>query len=595
MNRIQKLELNWIGKYETINPEPRILIEITENSHQSNKINVNEIYNNMLIHGDNLLALKALEGQFSDQVKCIYIDPPYNTGSAFEFYDDNLEHSIWLSLMQQRLIILRNLLRDNGLIFIQIDDNEQAYLKVLMDEVFGRINYINTIVVKAKAGAGASGGGEDKRLKKNYEFVLVYAKNYEKLEYYQPLNKVDLVEYIEDHKANNIGFYYTRVITEYGSNKLIGSIIDGSGDEIKVYEHSDFKFSSVNKLMKEENLPLGEIYSKYYEHIFMVTNAQTSILTKVNEHVRVAQKFVSYEYTPKTGKDKNKVVTKFVWNKTLVVWLRDSSEKDEIGNVFKVEKTGTLWDNLSWGRLDLEGGVDFKSGKKPEALVKRVIEMATSPGDLVLDSFLGSGTTSAVAHKMGRRWIGIEMGDHAYTHCKVRLDKVVDGTDQGGISKAVNWKGGGGYRFYELAPTLVKKDSFGQHVINPEYNPEMLASAVAKHEGYIYNPHEEIYWKQSKTNEKSFLFVTTRHMSRELMESISQSMSEDEFLLVVCRSFDATAEKSFKNIRLKKIPQSLLRNCEFDVENYNLNIVNPPVYQEDVMEDDLINEGGDEE
>jgi adenine-specific DNA-methyltransferase len=220
--------------------------------------------------------------------------------------------------------------------------------------------------------------------------------------------------------------------------------------------------------------------------------------------------------------------------------------------------------------------------------------MATSPGDIVLDSFLGSGTTAAVAHKMGRRWIGIEMGDHAYTHCKVRLDKVVDGTDQGGISKAVDWKGGGGYRFYELAPTLVKKDNFGQHVINPEYNPEMLASAVAKHEGYIYNPHEDIYWKQAKTNENSFLFVTTRHMSRELMESISQSMSEDEFLLVVCRSFDATAEMSFKNLRLKKIPQSLLRNCEFDVENYDLNIVNPPIYQEDVIEDDLFTEGGDE-
>jgi adenine-specific DNA-methyltransferase len=229
---------------------------------------------------------------------------------------------------------------------------------------------------------------------------------------------------------------------------------------------------------------------------------------------------------------------------------------------------------------------------KSERLIQRILTIATNPGDLVLDSFLGSGTTSAVAHKMGRRWIGIEMGDHAYTHCKVRLDKVIDGTDQGGISKAVDWKGGGGYRFYELAPTLIKKDSFGQEIINPEYNPEMLAAAVAKHEGYVFNPDENIYWKQSKTNENSYLFVTTRHMSRELMESISQSMSEGEFLLVVCRSFDATAEKSFKNIRLKKIPQSLLKNCEFDVENYNLNIVNPPIYEEDVMEDDLVTEGG---
>jgi adenine-specific DNA-methyltransferase len=253
---------------------------------------------------------------------------------------------------------------------------------------------------------------------------------------------------------------------------------------------------------------------------------------------------------------------------------------------------GDIWNDINTGKLFNEGGVEFRNGKKPEFLIARLIDMFTSPGDIVLDSFLGSGTTSAVAHKMGRRWIGIEMGDHAYTLCKVRLDKVIDGTDQGGISKAVNWKGGGGYRFYELAPTLIKKDSFGQEIINPEYNAEMLASAVAKHEGYVFNPHENIYWKQSKTNENSYLFVTTRHLSRELMESISQSMAEGEYLLIVCRSYDATAEKSFKNIKVKKIPQSLLKNCEFDVDNYNLNIVNPPVYQEDVMEDDYTVEGG---
>ena len=576
---IKKLELSWYDKDTELKVEPRILILNNELSYS--KVVKKDLFDedgyqqndNMLIHGDNLIALKSLEGSFSNQVKCVYIDPPYNTGAAFEYYDDNLEHSIWLSLMQQRLISLRNLLREDGLIFVQIDDNEQAYLKVLMDEVFGRKNYINTIVVKAKAGAGASGGGEDKRLKKNYEFLLVYAKNYDRLDYNQPLNKVDLIEYIEDHKENNIGFYYTRVIVDYGQKTLVGTIIDGSGDDIKVYEHSGFVFSSINKLMREEGLSQKEIYSKYYEHIFMVTNAQTSILTRVNDYVSDQQKFVSFDYVPKTGKDKNKLITKYIWNKTLVVWLKDSAEKDENGNVFKLEKTGTLWDNLSWGRLDLEGGISFKSGKKPEALIQRVLEMATSPGDIVLDSFLGSGTTAAVAHKMGRKWIGVELGEHAYTLCKVRLDSIINGTDQSGISKTTGWSGGGGYKFYELAPTLIKIDLFGQPIINPEYNAEMLAIAVSKHEGYIFEPHDSVYWKQSKNGEKSFLFVTTKHISNESLDHIANSINDDEYLLIVCKSYDKGLDKFAKNINIKKIPQSLLKNCEYGVENYNLNII----------------------
>ena len=255
---------------------------------------------------------------------------------------------------------------------------------------------------------------------------------------------------------------------------------------------------------------------------------------------------------------------------------------------------GDHWhDIVTTGGIGKEGGGNFPNGKKPEKLIARIIESSTKEGDIVLDSFLGSGTTAAVAHKMKRKWIGIEMGNHAYTHCKKRLDSVIDGLDKTGITNVYNWQGGGGYKFYELAPTLIKKDSFGQLIINPEYNPEMLASSVAKHEGYTFIPDKSIYWKQAKTNENSYLFVTTRHMSRELMESISQSMLEGEFLLVVCRSFDATAEKSFKNIRLKKLPQSLLRNCEFDVDNYDLNIVNPPTYEDDEIGDDLITGGGD--
>lgn len=223
---------------------------------------------------------------------------------------------------------------------------------------------------------------------------------------------------------------------------------------------------------------------------------------------------------------------------------------------------------------------------KPERLIERVLTLATNENDLVLDSFLGSGTTAAVAHKMKRRWIGIEMGDHAYSHCKVRLDKVIDGRDKAGISKAVNWQGGGGYRFYELAPTLINEDSFGEPVINKEYSAEMLASAVALHEGYKYEPSSELFWKQSKGNEKSFLFVTTRFIDQDYLAKIKETMQDDEFLIIACKSYDSACEYQFKNIKIKKIPNMLLSKCEFGKEDYKLNIINPPVYEDEEDECD---------
>lgn len=207
----QKLELTWIGKDKEIKIEPRILIEDKEKSNCKNDPNTE----NMLIHGDNLLALKALESKYAGKVKCIYIDPPYNTGSAFEHYDDNLEHSTWLSLMKPRLEILRNLLSDEGVIFVQIDDNEMAYLKVLMDEVFGRNNYVNTVSVLMKNIAGASGGGEDKRLKKNLEYILIYSKNYNAMSIFKPVYKLTRIselvkKYAKVKKAGSTLLYWYR-------------------------------------------------------------------------------------------------------------------------------------------------------------------------------------------------------------------------------------------------------------------------------------------------------------------------------------------------------------------------------------------------
>lgn len=458
----------------------------------------------MLIHGDNLLALKALEQDFSGKIKCIYIDPPYNTGSAFEHYDDNVEHSTWLTLMKLRLECIKNLLSEDGYIFIQIDDNEMAYLKVLCDEVFGRNNYINTISVNAKVSAGASGGGEDKKLKKNIEYILLYVKNSNEMKQMRTIYKqTELMSYIKEMKDDNKSFKYTSVLYKKNNIKYFKTIKDGAGDDIEIYSVGDYEIKSVKQIAQLENITEEEVYNKYYDYIMTTTNAQTSIRTRVWEATDSENNMYIASYIPKTGKNKN-IKTDLIFmgkQKVLVIWLKDTCEKIK-NKLFKKEKIGTYWDGFSWINVTKEGSVLFPNGKKPETLLERVLMLATEEGDLVLDSFLGSGTTAAVAHKMGRRWIGIELGDHCYTHCEPRLQKVVDGTDQGGISKPVNWNGGGGYKFYELAPSLLKKDEFDNWIIEPKYDAEMLAEAMAKHEGYKFSPDENNVYKQGKSTEK---------------------------------------------------------------------------------------------
>jgi adenine-specific DNA-methyltransferase len=575
-----KLELTWYGKEEPVKIEPRLLI------HDSSKDYGDADSENMLIHGDNLLALKALEKDFTGKIKCIYIDPPYNTGSAFEHYDDNLEHSIWLGLMKQRLVMLRKLLSPEGTIWIQIDDEEQAYLKVICDEVFGRSNFINMISVNMKNIAGASGGGEDKKIKKNCEYILVYAKSYEFMPLFNgPYRYTEMYETVEEYRNAGKNWHYTSVLQNPGNKQLFGTTLDGDGNEIRLYRRDGVAVQSVNQIMKDESISEKEVYYKYGSRIFEAKDAQSSIRKRVidakNEY-GITDDVISIEYVPKTGKNKGKIYEQFYkGNKCrLFAWLKDISEEID-GVLYKKSLQGTYWDLTGYiNNLNKEGDIDFPNGKKPEQLVKQIIEMTTNPGDLVLDSFLGSGTTAAVAQKMGRRWIGIEMGNHAYTHCKVRLDKVISGEDQGGISKSANWQGGGGYKFYELAPSLINYDKFDEPIINKEYDADMLAAAVALHEGYTYQPDEELFWKQSYGTENSYLFVTTRHLTDSYINSIMDTMKENEFLIIACKSYDDKLERLSKQIVIKKIPQMLLAKCEFGKDNYNLNIVNPPVYEE---------------
>ena len=594
MAQNNKLELTWVGKYEEKPAlEPRILVENPEYSYGDWDTG------NMLIHGDNLLALKALEPEYSGKVKCIYIDPPYNTGNAFEHYDDGVEHSIWLSLMRERLVILRNLLSDNGSIWIQIDDEEQAYLKVLCDEVFGRSNFVNMISVNMKNIAGASGGGEDKRLKKNCEYILIYARNYDNLDTFRAAYEyTEISELVERYRTEGVSWKYNSVLWDEGTKEYITSTVDGEGNEIKIYACRNLVSKSIKAVAKENHITERDVYYKYGDKIYRTTMPQSSIRPRVMQKMAelgLYEENIAIEYIPRSGKNKGIVYTQYYSGEkyNLFAWLRDVLEEKN-GCLYKRDMQGTYWDYTAGTKnLTKEGRVEFPNGKKPEALIERILNMTTVEGDLVLDSFLGSGTTAAVAHKMNRRYIGIEMGNHAYTHCNPRLKRVIEGIDQGGISKAQNWKGGGGFKFYELAPSLLKEDKFGNLVINKEYNADMLAAAMAKQEGFTYSPDEETYWKQGYSSETDFIYTTTQFMTAENMAAIHEMMGEDESLLICCTSFQKECRSAFPNITIKKIPQMLLGRCEFGKDDYSLNIIDLPQIEEDEdieVEEDVVSE-----
>lgn len=581
MTNKQKLELTWIGKDTPVKVEARILV------HDPTKDYGDKTTDNMLIYGDNLLALKALEQDYAGKIKCIYIDPPYNTGSAFEHYDDNLEHSTWLSLMKPRLELLRNLLTDDGSLWIQIDDEEQAYLKLLCDEVFGRNNFVNMISVNMKNIAGASGGGEDKRIKKNIEYILIYSKDYNSLKTFHPAySYTPIAKLVSDYRLEGKSWKYTSALLNPGDKVYVGSTQDGEGNEIKIYKRINYLIKSINSLMKEHNLTEEAAYNRFAKFLFQTAMPQSSIrprVLKAVQEIGIESDLYSIEYIPKTGRNKGVLYEQFYKGEAfrLFAWLKDVAEEKD-GVYYKRDLQGTYWDFVGETKnLTKEGNVEFPNGKKSERLISRILSMASNSGDWVLDSFLGSGTTAAVAHKMGRRYIGIELGEHCHTHCIPRLQKVIDGTDQGGISKAVNWQGGGGFKYYYLAPSLLNKDKYGQYVISKEYNADMLAAAVAKNEGFKYAPSQEQFWKQGQSSEADFIYTTTNHVGAELLSAIAQDMKPGESLLICCKSFDSGLSSRFANITVKKIPAALLGRCEFGKDNYNLNIINPPVLEEE--------------
>jgi adenine-specific DNA-methyltransferase len=499
-DRGPRLELNWIGKDDRRAPiEPRILREDAAVSYQSS---MPGIVDNRLIFGDNLLALKALEAEFGGEVKCIYIDPPFNTGSAFEHYDDGVEHSLWLTLMRERFEILHRLLRFDGVLVVHLDDSEAAYAKVLLDEVFGRANYLNTVTLTTNAPSGF----------KATSATLFSTANH-------------LLFYARDKRTNPL----RRVFVP------------------KPYD------TAYSKYLLDREAPIAE-----WRWVGLADKC-----AEVNgfDSARKARK--------ELGETFDSLLADFAINGEQIVFYEDRLVEIDGARV-PGEIVTDVWTDIGWTGIAREGGVEFKNGKKPEALIRRVLQLCTDPGDLVLDSFAGSGTTGAVAHKMGRRWIMVELGEHCHTHILPRLRRVIDGEDKTGVTEAAGWTGGGGLRYFRIAPSLIQIDSWGRQVISKEFDAAMLAEALCKLEGFTYAPSDSVYWQHGRSSERDYIYVTTQTLLPGHLAELSEEVGPDRSLLVLCGAFRANAG-AFSNLTVRKIPNHFRNRCEWNRDDYSLN------------------------
>jgi adenine-specific DNA-methyltransferase len=524
MSNKQKLELTWIGKEIRPKLEPRILVEDPEKSyHAPHRVGEKDIFDNKLIFGDNLLALKSLEQDYAGKVKCIFIDPPYNTGSAFKHYDDGLEHLLWLSLIRERLEILKRLLSPTGSIWITIDDNEAHYLKVVCDEVFGRINYITSAIWQKTMLVKNS----TRNFSIDHDYILVYAAN---------------------------------------ENLWTPNQIPAGAKQRDSYKNPDHDKRGP---WQSISLSARNFYSKG-EYSIECPGGRVIAGPPPGSYWRVSEeKFKDLDSDKRIwwGKDGNGIPRRKMF-------------LHEQGELTKAPQTIWFFEDVGHTQdakkevLALDSK-DVFATPKPEKLMKRIIEIATNPGDLVLDSFLGSGTTAAVSHKMGRRWIGIELGNHCETHCLPRLIKVVSGNDNGGITKDVTWKGGGGFRYYKLAPSLLEKDKWDNWVISKDYNAAMLAEAVCKLEGFTYAPSDSLYWQHGRSTEQDFIYTTTASLTHAQLQQMGDEVGPERSLLVVCTSFRG-AKEGYPNLTVKKIPKAVLNRCEWGKDDYSLRVENLP-------------------
>lgn len=548
MEKKGKLELTWVGKYEEEKLEPRILIEDKSKSYGDFDAE------NMLIHGDNLLALKAIEMKFSGQIKCAYIDPPYNVDAANEHFDDYIEHSMWLNIMKPRIELIWRLLCDDGLLAVQIDDQEYARLYLLMEEICG-IENMKTICVKMSEPTGVKMASVNKAgsIAKLKEYIILAKKD--------GIRNLRLERIPKDGWDSEYKTYCSNISDE--ELERVKEILDD--DERKkediVFVEKVFKnvkFTNINEVALKET---GKKATD--EWCFKNANriVQVATLTGGARDIAIKQRN-AYIETPAAFP----IITK---NGKMYIIKGDFNAETNLSRCkllfadqYLTVHPGDLWTDIKTTGLDNEGGVEFKNSKKPERLIRRIIAMSTFENDWVLDSFLGSGTTAAVAQKMNRKWIGIEMGEHCFTHSKKRIDMVIDG-EQGGISKEVDWQGGGGYKFYELAePLLVKNTALPVYQINPSYTWDMVCEAICKIEGFTYEPSGEF---QGYSSENRFIHITEEFVNTKYVMSVMKTLGEKQSLLIYCKKNQADMILP-ENVEVKKIPKDLLDKCNFESE-----------------------------
>jgi len=521
----QRLELTWVGKDEWESPEPRILIEKEHFGTRKRSEKSTKNKENLLIYGDNLLGLKALERNYTGKIKCVFIDPPYNTKSLFSHYDDSLEHSLWLNMMKERLIIMHRLLKEDGSIWISIDDDECHYLKVLCDEIFGRKNFISNVIWEKKY----SPQNDAKWLSDSHDHVLVYAKNID----FKPCGKNIKKRLNLLPRSTEMDSRYKNLDNDHRGPWMSDNL------SVKRITPKDI-YPILTPSGREVWPPPGTSWRVSKQKFSELKSSNRIWFGKNGNNVPRLKRFLS--------EVQDGVVAKTIWF------------RNEVGDNQEAKK-----------EVIKINAKDVFSTPKPERLIQRILHLATKPGDLVLDSFAGSGTTGAVAHKMKRRWIMIELGDHCHTHIIPRMEKVISGEDQGGISEQVKWKGGGSFNYCELAPSLLEKNRFGRWTISKKYNPDMLAEAMCIHSGFTYAPKEEPYWIHGFSSERDFIYVTSMELSRNQLAQLSSEVGEHHTLLVYCTAFRAEKDE-FPNLTVKKIPKSTLNKCEWGRDDYSLKV-----------------------
>lgn len=518
----------WVDKNDPRVSEPRILIE--------KKHYGNPKAENLLIKGDNILALRALQPEFNEKIRMVYIDPPFNTGVAFENYDDGLEHSIWLTMMRDRLKILYQLLRKDGILFVHIDDQELGHLKVLLDEVFCG-NFLTLITVQRSATTG-----------------------------HKAINPspVNVTDYIIGYAKDKNHWSYKQQYISRGIDKAYNKYIENINESFEKWRFiplsSAFAKAQKVKNMSELKMKLGSKFDEELEK-FVLKNSKRVTRFAIPNYLGVGKE--TRTLIDKSKKQRNRVFCQkrknfpdiYLYRGDRILFYKDKIKEIE-GQYVTGEPLTNLWTDIPYQGIANEGGVIFRKGKKPEKMINRLIAMSTDPGDWVLDSFAGSGTTGAVANKMNRKWIMIELGEQAQTHCLKRLKEVVAGKDQSGISKDIAWRGGGGFKYCELGESLFEFDlQLKFPFINTTYTNGSLIRAVCKMDGFhVISTKGPLHGQVNKR----YAHITEQFVNQAYIEELEKEITTDESLVVYCLKHDSKIKEP-ENISIKRMPMALAK------------------------------------